>query len=240
MQPARLHLVGGRENDGRSHFKSFDKSISALEQLWRAKVVGISTDGSSAMTGWSAGLASRVVEIALALCYRVCCLSHQFSLASKAAGQAMVKNGGIDFDRSRLLAGRHAAPAGYLVEAMGRKCDRFHEVLWGSIWTVVAWLKELKRNKDLVSWLADRNMGFSTPISKGGSVLWMQIWLLALELEPALTVVADRFVRIQGREATVADVMSVYWDISAQLKTLAQVAELVDGETPPVGAIVLH
>jgi hypothetical protein len=68
----------------------------------------------------------------------------------------------------------------------------------------------------------------------------MLIWLLVLALEPSLTVVADGFVRIQGREVTVLDVMPVYEDISAQPKALAQVFDLVEGETPPVGAIVHH
>jgi hypothetical protein len=83
-------------------------------------------------------------------------------------------------------------------------------------------------------------MGFSTPIYKGGSVLWMQIWLLVLALEPAPTVAADGFVKVQGWEATIADVMAVYEDMSVKLKALTQVIELVDGETPSAGAIVLQ
>jgi hypothetical protein len=95
-------------------------------------------------------------------------------------------------------------------------------------------------NKDLLSWLTDRNMGFSTPISKSGNILWMQIWLLVLALEPALTAVADGFVSIQGREETVSDVIVVYEDMSAQLKSLSHVIVLVDNKTTTVGAIVLH
>jgi hypothetical protein len=46
---------------GEAIFKWLAKTISALDPLWRAKVVGVSTDGANAMTEWSAGLASRVV-----------------------------------------------------------------------------------------------------------------------------------------------------------------------------------
>jgi hypothetical protein len=125
-------------------FKWLDKTISALDPLWRSKVVGVSTDGARAMTGWSAGLASRILEIALDLCLRVWCLINQFSLSIKTAGKAMVKDGGIGFiGHVSSLAGTLRRQIA-LVEAMGGKCDCFIKVRWGSLCTVVAWLKKSK------------------------------------------------------------------------------------------------
>jgi hypothetical protein len=52
-------------------YKTLDTVMTAMDVLWKSKVIGINTDGASAMTGWSAGLASRVVEAASSECYRV-------------------------------------------------------------------------------------------------------------------------------------------------------------------------
>jgi hypothetical protein len=76
---------------GLSMYKTLDTVMTAMDVLWQSKVIGISTDGVSAMTGWSAGLASRIVEAASSQCYRVWCMAHQFNLYVKAAGTAMSK-----------------------------------------------------------------------------------------------------------------------------------------------------
>jgi hypothetical protein len=62
---------------GSAMYEMLDKIMSSFDPLWLANIVGISTDGASAMTGWSARLASRVVEAARCAVYRILCLSHQ-------------------------------------------------------------------------------------------------------------------------------------------------------------------
>jgi hypothetical protein len=100
---------------GLSMYNSLDIGMTAMAVLWKYKVAGISTDGASAMTGWPAGLASRVMEAASSECYRVWCMEHQFNLCMKAAGIAMSKPpvGGVPglalWATSRLLSESSAA-----------------------------------------------------------------------------------------------------------------------------------
>jgi hypothetical protein len=76
---------------GESMFEMLDSFMLALDLNWRTSAVGSSTGGASDMTGWCAGLASRVVDGVSSTCYRVWCMAHQFSLVVKASGAHLAK-----------------------------------------------------------------------------------------------------------------------------------------------------
>jgi hypothetical protein len=51
----KLHVCARRESEsatGISLYKTMDTVETAMDVLWKSKVIGSSTDGASAMTGW--------------------------------------------------------------------------------------------------------------------------------------------------------------------------------------------
>jgi hypothetical protein len=53
---------------GSAVYEMLDRIMSSLDPPWLANIVGICTDGASAMTGWSAGLASASLKPTVAPC----------------------------------------------------------------------------------------------------------------------------------------------------------------------------
>jgi hypothetical protein len=145
-------------------YKTLDTVMTAMDVLWKSKVVGISIDGASAMTGWSAGLASRVVEAASSECYRVWCMAHQFNLCVKAAGIAMSKPpvGGVP---GFGFVGHVSSLIGILrrqlsLHFLTGKCPRFLEVRWSTLCVTLNWLNERIQNNHLQVFLAGRGMSW--------------------------------------------------------------------------------
>jgi hypothetical protein len=56
---------------------------------WSEKLIGITTDGVSNMTGCHAGLATHIERVANAGFFRVCCAAHQLDLVVQARFKSM-------------------------------------------------------------------------------------------------------------------------------------------------------
>jgi hypothetical protein len=62
-----------------------DKVLLALDPLYRTRVVWVSTDGASSMTGALRGFVSYVRNAGLGSLYQVWCLAHRMGLAVNSA-----------------------------------------------------------------------------------------------------------------------------------------------------------
>jgi hypothetical protein len=231
---------------GESMFEMLDSVMFALDPNWHTRVVGISMDGASAMTGWCACLSSRVVEAASSTCYRVWCMAHQFSLVVKAAGADMAKPPlqsatevpGLDFvGYISTLAGILRRQSG-LVKKMGMNCPRFLDVRWTSLFNVVNWLKRKIRHQAVVAFLESRNMSYEGGVSEG-AVVWKQVWLLVCSLDTVFSRLDKAFTILQGFSLTIPEVQSEYEKVCMDIKVPVGVVALQEGEMAPVGAVYL-
>jgi hypothetical protein len=199
------------------------------------------------MTGWCAGLASRVVEAASSTCCRVWCMAYQFSVVVKAAGANMAKPPlqsatevpGLDFvGYISTLAGILRLQSG-LVKKMGMKCPRFLDVRWTPLFNVMDWLKRKIRHPAVVAFLKSRNMSYEGGVSEGGAVVWKQVWLLVCSLDPVFSRLDKAFTILQGFSLTIPEVQAEYDKVCMDIKVPVGVVALQEGETAPVGAVYL-
>jgi hypothetical protein len=65
------------------------KILSTLCPKWAEKLIGITTDGASKMTGCHAVLATHIERVANAGVFRVCCAAHQLDLVVQARFKSM-------------------------------------------------------------------------------------------------------------------------------------------------------
>jgi hypothetical protein len=73
-------------------FNLIAKFMDVLYIKWRAKLIGVSTDGKNAMMGCHAGVVIRLVDCADNDVLRIWCAPHQIDIVVKAAAE------GIDND----------------------------------------------------------------------------------------------------------------------------------------------
>jgi hypothetical protein len=105
--------------------------LSALDPLLTSNVVGISTDGANANTGWSCGVASRIEEtVSSQYYYQIWYRTHYFNLCDKAAGNgiAMPPGGGVpafNFGPQVSSPVGIVRRQGSLTVAMEARCPRF-------------------------------------------------------------------------------------------------------------------
>ncbi len=64
------------EHSGEEMFKLLSDSLSALDPDWKMKIVGITTDGATSMTGVRKGIVSRIQIVAAKGLIRVWCGTH--------------------------------------------------------------------------------------------------------------------------------------------------------------------
>ncbi|CAM6016140.1 unnamed protein product [Sphagnum balticum] len=73
------------EHSEEEMFKLLSDSLSALDLDWKMKIVGITTNGATSMTGVRKGIVSRIQAVAAKGLIRVWCGAHQLDLALKKA-----------------------------------------------------------------------------------------------------------------------------------------------------------
>ena len=66
-------------------FQLIDTFFDALLSNWKGKLIGISSDGASNMTGAFSGVVTRLQKLALPGLYRIWCCAHQTDLVVQKA-----------------------------------------------------------------------------------------------------------------------------------------------------------
>jgi hypothetical protein len=90
-----LHLAAIPMFDRHSAVNIFNlivKFMDALYNKWRAKLIGVSTDGENTMTGRHAGVVTRLVDCADHDVLRIWCAPHQIDIVVKATAEG-INNG---------------------------------------------------------------------------------------------------------------------------------------------------
>jgi hypothetical protein len=78
-----------KSQTGGNMFNLSSKILSALCPKWTEKLIGITTDEASNMTGCHTGLATYIERVANAVFFRVWCAAHQLDLVVQARFKSM-------------------------------------------------------------------------------------------------------------------------------------------------------
>lgn len=127
--------------------KLTEKVFQFLNIDWRAKVVGVVSDGARSITGVRKGWQTRIEATCHEDCdsvfYRVWCANHQIELVDESSVAAMIAvspmQDGLDCMPSLHEVVKFLRKQFYLIESMGGKSPYRISEWWGSIGNVVKW-----------------------------------------------------------------------------------------------------
>lgn len=149
--------------------------LEVLCPSWKIKLIGISSDGASSMTGRISGCVTRIHRNCVGPCYRVWCGAHQLDLVIQKVFKKLL---------SEEFVGQVMAVTGYLqrqvnllIEMKNSKCPRFIDTRWLSMGKLIKWLVE---NRDRVK----QHYEEKNPLCKPSIKWWIVVHALHAFLKP--------------------------------------------------------
>jgi hypothetical protein len=116
-------------------FNVSSKILSTLFPNWTEKLIGITTDGASNMTGYHAGLATCIERVADAGFFCVWCVAHQLDLVVQARFKSMFNERFVHVIQGYLRRQKN------LITSMKSTCWRFIDTRWLSMGQSLDWEK---------------------------------------------------------------------------------------------------
>jgi hypothetical protein len=135
-----LHLVAlpmRQRHTGEYMFNIVSSFLDALCENWKSKLIGITSDGTSSMTGHRAGVVTRLHQVSLPGCYRVWCAAHQMDLVVQ---KVFLKLCDDSFVSTVMAMTGHLRRQQNLINEMKSKCPRFIDTRWLSMQRLLKWL----------------------------------------------------------------------------------------------------
>jgi hypothetical protein len=128
------------EHSGEEMFKLLSDSLLALDPDWKMKIVGITIDGVTSMTGVRKGIVSRIQAIVAKGLIRVWCGAHQLDLALKKTLGRLPKAFLTTLTTMIACLQRQQK----LISKMKGKSPYYITVQWSSLCQVVSWYVKLR------------------------------------------------------------------------------------------------
>jgi hypothetical protein len=134
------HLVAlpmRERHTGEYMFRLMFEFLDALYPGWKSKLIGISSDGASNMTGSISGVVTRLCGVSLRGCYRVWCCAHQLDLVVQKSFSHLCNDTFI-FQVTAVTG--HLRRQQNLISDMKSKCPRFIDTRWLSMEKFLNWI----------------------------------------------------------------------------------------------------
>ena len=182
-----LHLVAlpiHERHTGLNIYNLIKKFLDALCSGWKDKLIGISTDGASNMTGRYQGVVTYLCNETPHLVYRVWCGAHQLDLVVQSATRKLLEGEFVQFVTN--MTGNLRRQKNLILE-MKAKCPRFIDTRWMSMAKVLHWFNA-KRVR-LQQFLDERERSWRPPLH------W---WITVVVMERILNRTNEAFTRLQG------------------------------------------
>ena len=138
-QVYNLHLIAlpiHERHTGLNMYNLIKKFLDALCCGWKDKLIGISTDGASNMTGQYQGVVTYLCNNTPHLVYCVWCGAHQLDLVVQSATRHLLHGAFVQFVTN--MTGNLRRQKNLIIE-MKTKCPRFIDTRWMSMAKVLHW-----------------------------------------------------------------------------------------------------
>ena len=135
-----LHLVAlpMREHySSQSMFNIISDLLDALCENWKAKLIGITSDGTSSMTGYLSSVVIQLHHIRHPGCYRVWCAAHEMDLVVQKIFRRLCND---SFVSTVIDIIRHLRRQQNMISEMKSICPRFVDTRWLSMQKLLTWL----------------------------------------------------------------------------------------------------
>ncbi|RHY05403.1 hypothetical protein DYB36_006565 [Aphanomyces astaci] len=210
-----LHLVALPMFDchtAENMFNMIVKLLDALFPKWRAKLIGVSSDGENTMTGRHRGLVTRLVAAAEYNVMRVWCAPHQIDIIAKKCADRIDGGTWIKFAYSYTV---YLRTQFNLIIEMGAKCPKKTN-RWVHLGNV---LKFLKENRRRLMTHTEEDRPDMLP-----SDAW---WTVTYAIAPAIDAINIAFAQLQNRSLLMAQQESHIIALVATISTMFDL-ELID------------
>ena len=135
-----IHLVAlpmRERHTGQYMFNIVSDFLGVLCENWESKLIGITSDGTSSMTGHRSGVVTRLYQVSLPGCYRVWCAAHQMDLVVQ---KIFLKLCNDSFVSNVMALTGYLRRQTNLIHEMNSKCPRFIDTRWLSMQKLLTWL----------------------------------------------------------------------------------------------------
>jgi len=207
-----LHVIAipmRERHTGENMFNLVSTTLDNLAPDWRNRIISVTTDGASSMTGQRQGIASRLQNVALPGFYRVWCAIHQLDLVLQKLYNSLCDDSFVGTMTS--MTG-HLRRQFNLIAQMGSKCPRFVETRWMSMTKVLKWL--MANRVPVEQHLQSRNVDW---VPSGA---W---WITSGCLCRVMKLVDVAIVKLQGRQLQLAMQREILAGLSTDLCKLGSV-----------------
>jgi hypothetical protein len=189
-----FHLLAIPMRERHTGAYQYDLIVRALDVLapsWRHQLIGISSDGASAMTGCVQGTVTRLEREAHHHLFRIWCGAHQLDLVVKKAFNKLCNE---EFLRITTGVTGHLRRQQNLIAEMDSACPTFVSTRWISMGNVLKWLKS-KRTR-LLEHFENKKPSCTPPLE------W---WIVVLIIQPLVERVEITFKSLQGMSTLVCE-----------------------------------
>jgi hypothetical protein len=235
---------------GEYMYELIDRTMRALDPDWNAKVIGVSTDGASSMTGCIRGFETLVAKSieSSPTTYRVQCVAHRANLALGEAIRSFTDDAhGLktldgcivyhDLDVMKILCGvvRSIRLAKSLQKKTRKQCPLYIKVRWESLAGVFHWLDihydtlDNARRRLVLDHLESNSMGLDTD----GMV---PFWIVVRCLNDVMQQFKETLKTVQARSFSVADTCIAFTSVCEKLESQFNiVSKSPPGSAAPTG-----
>ena len=141
-----VHLIAApmyESHTGNNMFALTSKILDVLSPDWKKKLIGVTSDGASNMTGCHVGMVTQIQRLALPGFYRVWCAAHQLDLAVQDRFKSMFNESFVHVIHG--ITG-HLRRQKNLIKIMKATCPRFIDTRWLSMGRLLNWLIDKRRD----------------------------------------------------------------------------------------------
>lgn len=170
-----IHVVAlpmYESHTGENMAAAIEKFFHALCPEWKDKLISVSTDGASSMTGRHQGVVTRLDQLCMNEegrgIYRVWCGAHQLDLLIQRVYTKLLNESFVQ--RIHLVTG-HLRRQQNLIREMGSACPKFVSTRWLSMERLLNWLKKHRLR-------VCRHMDENDPQCKPELSWWVMVYLL--------------------------------------------------------------
>jgi hypothetical protein len=137
-----FHLVAipmRERNTGENLYDLIVATLDVLAPEWRHQLIGVATDGASAMTECAQGICTRLERECNTPIFRICCGAHQFDLVVEKAINRLCSD---TFLTMLTAVTGHLRRQSNLQVEMKSTCPTFVPTRWISMGKLLTWLKK--------------------------------------------------------------------------------------------------
>ncbi|MEL7520150.1 MAG: hypothetical protein AAGJ80_00800 [Cyanobacteria bacterium J06553_1] len=201
-----FHLIAipmRERHTGEYKFDLVVKLLDVIAPRWRQQLIGVSSDGASAMTGCARGVVSRLGRESTASIFRIWCGTHQLDLVMKKAFSNLCEDTFVQVLTS--LTG-HLRRQHNLIAEMKGMCPTFTETRWISMGKLLKWLKE--KRIQLFQHFDEKKPACTPP------TYW---WIVVYVIESLVERVEQTFKQVQGLNTLVCEQRTLFTKLARDL-----------------------